>query len=84
MNVTSALMPVLDFLDQQISEHWELLFFLFVIACLSIIAWILSGGMRPKNGSPETTVMIIPFVGPTNHHSSQPAPRFPGPENDPD
>jgi hypothetical protein len=75
MNVTSALKPVFEFLDQQIQEHWLFLFYIFVFASLTAIAWILSGGMRPKHREDvQTTIAIIPFVGPRNECDCEPPP----------
>ena len=75
--MTNALMPVLDFLDQLINDYWELLFFAFVFACLTIIAWVLSGGMRRKGVTQETAIMIVPIIGCSNNTPTNDPPPFP-------
>ncbi|HYG24023.1 MAG TPA: hypothetical protein VEH04_14680 [Verrucomicrobiae bacterium] len=52
--------PVFHFLDWLISEYGLYLFLGFTVLCLVTIAWVLSGGLRPKDsdGSDDCDVSV--------------------------
>jgi hypothetical protein len=66
------LLPVLDLMDGLISEYGLYLFMGFTVFCLVIIAWVLSGGLRPKDGSADCGVSVGLIIYPSNGPSEPP------------
>lgn len=58
-----ALQSVLEFLDGRIAEHGHLLYMGLVYVSISLIAWILSGGLRRRqprrNSTAQFWIMVI-------------------------
>ena len=63
MNVSplEVLGPVFHFLDEVIADDGVYLYLVFVWLCLILIAWILSGGLRPKHRR-QNSAVVVPGV----------------------
>ena len=85
MNVSplEVLEPVFRFLDEVIANYGVYLFLVFVWLCLILIAWILSGGLRRKQRSGNSAV-VMPgiIITPRSPFESSPPPPIIGADID--
>jgi len=83
MSPLDVLGPVFHFLDEVIADDGVYLYLVFVWLCLILIAWILSGGLRRKQRSGNSAV-VMPgiIITPRSPFESSPPPPIIGADID--